>query len=110
MDIINFKKKKMKLLTKEQQESNKNAKLCYHCIEKIKHKHVKDKKHCKVRNHCHYTWECKGDEHSICNLKYSLPGKIPIGFHNESNYDYHFVKKSKQQYLKNNLLFEIKNK
>ena len=63
-----------------------------------------------IRNHCHYTWECKGDEHSICNLKYSLPGKIPIGFHNESNYDHHFVKKSKQQNLKNNLLFEIKNK
>ena len=31
MKIINFKKKKRKLLTKEQQESFENAKLCYIC-------------------------------------------------------------------------------
>ena len=29
--IINFKKKKMKLLTKEIQESYENAKICYIC-------------------------------------------------------------------------------
>ena len=29
MKIINFKKKKMKLLTKEHQESYENAKICY---------------------------------------------------------------------------------
>ena len=29
--------------------------------------------------------------HSICNLKYSLPKKILIAFHNGSNYDYHFI-------------------
>ena len=29
MKIINFKRKKMKLLTKEQQESYENAKICY---------------------------------------------------------------------------------
>ena len=32
--IINFKKKKMKLLTKEQQESYENSKICYICEEK----------------------------------------------------------------------------
>ena len=31
MKIINFKKKKMKLLTKEQEESYENAKICYTC-------------------------------------------------------------------------------
>ena len=31
MKIINFKKKKMKSLTKEQQESYENAKVCYIC-------------------------------------------------------------------------------
>ena len=36
MKIINFKKKKMKLITKEQQESNENAKICYICKEKLK--------------------------------------------------------------------------
>ena len=45
------------------------------------------KKYCKVRAHCHYT----GAVHSICNLKYSVPKKIPIAFHNGSNYDYHFI-------------------
>ena len=29
--------------------------------------------------------------HSIYNLKYSVPKKIPIVFHNESNYGYHFI-------------------
>ena len=35
MKTINFKKKKMKSLTKEQQESSENAKICYICKEKI---------------------------------------------------------------------------
>ena len=53
MKIINIKKKKMKLLTKEQQ-SYQNAKLCYICKEKIKDKHAKDRKYHKVRDYCHY--------------------------------------------------------
>ena len=57
MKIINFKKKKMKLLTKEQQELYKNAKIRYVFKEKFENKYVKDKKHHKVRNHCHYTGE-----------------------------------------------------
>ena len=44
MKIINFKKKKIKLLTKEQQESYENAKICYVCHEKFKNKYLKDKK------------------------------------------------------------------
>ena len=35
MKIISFKKKKKKLLTKEQQDSYKNAKICYICKEKF---------------------------------------------------------------------------
>ena len=31
MNIFNFKKKKMKLLTKLQQKSSENAKICYIC-------------------------------------------------------------------------------
>ena len=33
----------------------------------------------------------RGAVHSICNLKYSVPKKIPVVFHNGSNYDYHFI-------------------
>ena len=52
----------MKFLTKEQQESNKNAKICYICKEKFENKYLKDKKYHKVRDHCHYT----GKEHRCC--------------------------------------------
>ena len=92
MKIINFKNKKMKLLTKEQEESSENAKICYICKEKLENKYLKAKKYRQVRDHCHYTGEYRGAVHSICNLKYSVPKKIPIVFHNGSNYDYHFIK------------------
>ena len=81
----------MKLLTEEQQESNENAKICYICKEKFENKYSKDKKQCKVKDHCHYTGEYRGAAHSICNLKYYVPKNIPIAFHKGSNYDYHFI-------------------
>ena len=71
MKIINFKKKKMKLLTKGQHESYENAKICYVCQEKFENEHLKDKKYRKVRDHFHYTGEYSGAAQSICNLKYS---------------------------------------
>ena len=52
---------------------------------------MKDKKYCKVRDHCHYTGEYTGAACSIHNLKYSVPKKIHIAFHNGSTYDYHFI-------------------
>ena len=54
---------------------------------------MKDKECRKVRDHCHYTGEYRGAVHSIRKLRYSVPKKIPIVFHNGSNYDYHFIKK-----------------
>ena len=101
MKVINSKKKKMKLLTKEQQESYKNVKICYICKEKFENEYLKDKKYQKVRDYCHYTREYRGAVHSICNLKYSVHKKIPIVFHNGSSYDYHKrisrrIKKKKQ--------------
>ena len=54
-------------------------------------KNLKNKKHRKVRDHCHYTGEHRGAPHSICNLKCSVPKKISIAFHNGSNYDYPFI-------------------
>ena len=49
MKTINFKRKKMKLLKKEQQESYENAKICYNCNEKFENEHLKDKKYGKVK-------------------------------------------------------------
>ena len=39
-----------------------------------------DKKHYKVRDHCHYTGKCRGAAHNICNLRYKIPKEIPIVF------------------------------
>ena len=50
---INFKKKKMKLLTKEQEEPYENDKICHICKEKFENKYLKDKKYQKVRDDCH---------------------------------------------------------
>ena len=81
----------MKLLTKEQQESYENAKICYICKKKLKNKYLNDEKYGRVRDHCDYTGEYRGVIHSIYNLKYSAPKNIPIALHNMSNYDYHFI-------------------
>ena len=73
MKIINSKNKKIKLLTKEQQKSHENSKICYICKEKFKNRYVKDKKHHKVRDHCHYSRKYRSAAYSICDLKYSAP-------------------------------------
>ena len=97
MKIINFRKKKLKLLTTEQQGSCENAKNCYICKEKFEKKYLKDRKYRKVSYHCQYTGEYRGAAHSICyssiQAYYSVSKKIPIVFHNGSNYDYHFIRK-----------------
>ena len=77
----------MMLLTTEQQESYENAKLCYFCREKFQNKYAKDKKYCKVRDDCHYTGEYRDAAHNVYSLKYSITIKVPIFFHNGSNYD-----------------------
>ena len=68
MKVINFKKRKMKLLTKAHQESFEKAKTCYTCKAKIGNKNWKDKKYCKVWDHCRYTGEYRGAAHGIYNL------------------------------------------
>ena len=45
----------------------------------------------KVRYHCHSTGKFRGAAHSIFNLRYKTSKEIPIVFHNDSTYDYHFI-------------------
>ena len=59
----------MNLLTKQQQESYKNAKICYIWKEIYVKKYLKDKKSRKVRDYCHYKGECRGAAHNICSSK-----------------------------------------
>ena len=62
---------------------------------------MKDKKYCTARDHCHYTGEYRGATHSIYNLKYSVPKKIPVDFHDRSKYDYDFIiKESAEEFKK----------
>ena len=105
--IINFKKNKTKSLAKEQQESYENAKICYICKEKFENKYFKDEKYRKVRDHCHYTREYRGSAHSICDLKNSVPKKIPVVFHNGSNYDCDFIIKELQKNLEKYITFTV---
>ena len=103
MKKLNFKNKKTKLLTKEQKESSKNAKVCYICKEKFENKYLKDKKYCKVRDSFHYPGEQRGAARSICNWKYSVPKKILTVFHNGPNYDYNFIIKDLAEEFKKHL-------
>ena len=66
---------------------------CYICRKKFTQKLAKDKNHRKVRDHCHCTGKYRSAAHNICNLRFNVPNKIPVVFHNESNYDYHFIRK-----------------
>ena len=45
----------------------------------------------KVRDHCHYTGKYRGAAYSKSNLEYAIVKEIPVLFHNESVYDYHFI-------------------
>ena len=49
MEIINFKKKKLKLLKKKQHKLYKNEKLCSISKEKFEHKQAEDKKYIQVK-------------------------------------------------------------
>ena len=55
-----------------------------------------------VRDHCHCTGKFRGAEHSICNLRYTIPKEIPEVFHNGSTYDYHFIIKQLAREFKGN--------
>ena len=86
--IINYEKKKIIRLTKEEKINYNDQQICYICKKEFD---VNDKKHHKVRDHCHYTGKYRGATHNICNLRYKVPKEIPVVFHNGSTYDYHFI-------------------
>ena len=92
--IINYEEKEMIPLINEEKETHENQKTCYiceqeFCTDENNKKEFKLKQ--KVRDYCHYTGKYRGAAHSICNLRYKIPKKIPVVFHNGSTYDYHFI-------------------
>ena len=74
-NIIDFEKKKMLPLTKEELESHKDAKVCYICGKKILKKLSESINYRKVRDDCHYTGKYRRAAHSICNLNLMCPMK-----------------------------------
>ena len=78
----------MILLTKKEEENYNNQKVCYICKKEFD---KSDKKHHKVRHHCHYAGKYRGAANNSCNLRYKIPKEIPIVLHNGSTYDYHFI-------------------
>ena len=88
--ITNYEKKEMITLTKEGKRSRRTSRKCYICKKKFSTDN-NNKKHHKVRDHCHYAGKYRGAAHDICNLKYKTPKEIPVVFHNGSTYDYHFI-------------------
>ena len=94
MKVINYKKKEMISLTDEETKSYEKQKVSYICEKEFStDKNDEDtlkKKH-EIRDHCHYTGKLRGAAHNTCNLRYKIPKEIPVVFHNDSTYDYHFI-------------------
>ena len=55
----------MKSLTKEQQKSYENGKICDISKKKVENKCLKDKRHCKFRDNSHYKGEYIEELHIV---------------------------------------------
>ena len=86
--IINYEKKKMIPLTIEEKIYHNEQEICYICRKEFD---KSDKKHYKIRDHCHYTGKHRGAAHNISNLRYKIPKEFLVVFHNGSTFDYHFI-------------------
>ena len=80
--IINYEKKEMIPLTKEEKEIHNMQKVCYIC-KRIFSTDYNNKRYHKVKDHCHYTGEYRGAAHDICNLRYKIPKEFPVVFHDD---------------------------
>ena len=98
--IINYEKKKRILLTKREKGAHRTSKGCYICKKQFS-ADDNNKKHHKVRDHCHYTGKYRGAADDICNLRYKIPQEITVVFHNRSTYDYHVIIKELAEVLHN---------
>ena len=81
--IINYEKKEMIPLTKEEKRAHLMQRRCYICKKKFS-TDDNNKKYHKVRDHCHYSRKYRGAAQDICNLRYKIPKEIPVVFHNGS--------------------------
>ena len=106
-EIINCEEKEMTLLLKDKEITlDESQKVCNICKEKFcyeKNKKCEYGLYHKVRDHCHYTGKFRGTAHNIYNLRYKVPKKIPLEFHNGLTYDFHFIIKQLAENFKGQL-------
>ena len=84
--IINYEKKEMIPLIKGEKKIHCERKVCYIC-KKVFSTDDNNKKHHKVKYHCHYTGKYRGAAYDICNLRYKTPKEIRVVFHNDFTYE-----------------------
>ena len=77
--IINYEKKEMIPLTKKEEKKYNKQEVCHICKKGFS-TDDSNKKHHKVRDHCHYTGKYRGAAHDICNLRYKISKEIPVCF------------------------------
>ena len=78
-------------LTSKELKAHEEARTCYIFRKYFMKKLFNDINYRKVSDHCHYTGKYRDPARSICNLKFNVPSKIPVVFHNGSKCDYHFI-------------------
>ena len=89
-NIVNYEKKEMIPLTKNEEKKHKKQEVCHICKKRFS-TDDSNKKYHNVRDHCHYTGKYRGAAHDICNLRNKIPKEIPVVFYNGSTYHYHFI-------------------
>ena len=83
--VINYEKKELILLTKEETNMHNQQKVCYICKKRFS-SDDNNKQYHKVKGQCHYTGKYREAAHDICNLRYKIPKEIPVVFHNGSTF------------------------
>ena len=72
-------------MTKKDDEDFKNSTKCLICDDSYVDGDLK------VKDHYDITEKCRSSAHRDCNIKVKLNYKIPVIFHNQSNYDSHLI-------------------
>ena len=88
--IINYEKKEIIPLKKEEKKIHPEQKVCYICKEEFSTDNDNKKYH-KVKDYCHCTGKYRGAAYNACNLRYKTLKETPVVFHNGPTYNYHFI-------------------
>ena len=72
-------------MTEEEENLFQKSNSCWIC------KKLFDNDEEKVRDHCHITGKFRGAAHKSCTLNFRLTKKVPLIFHNLTNYGSHLI-------------------